>query len=143
MEKKEVMSAELAEEEFNAWAENMGIELDDDIVRSENDETVLANGKRLFIRALTRGTAVVNDSGVFSYTVSNFSPEGYKGKSVDINLPPARSFVNTTKKNDTDGMQRVLSVMSGMTGKDTGWFLNLALPDFKFFAGIAGLFLID
>ena len=141
-EEKATMSAELAEQEFNDWAENMGLEVEADESRSETDETVLANGKKLFIRALTKGNAVIDDDGNFIYTVSKFSPEGYKGSEVKITTPPPRSLVQGGKKSN-EGMQRVLSVASGMTGKDTGWFLNLGLPDFKFFAGIAGLFLID
>ncbi|MBQ9238455.1 MAG: hypothetical protein IJ191_03960 [Treponema sp.] len=136
------MSADLAEQEFNDWAESMGLEVTDES-RSETDETVFSNGKKLFIRALSKGNAVVDDNGDFVYTVSKFSPEGYKGTDVKITLPPPRSLVAGGKKGNESGMQRVLSVASGMTGKDTGWFLNLALPDFKFFMGIAGLFLID
>lgn len=140
-EKKEVMSVELAEKEFADWAENIGLEVDDEN-RSETDETVLASGKKLFIRAMTKGNAVVNDEGNFVYTVSNKSPDGYKGTDVEVTLPPPRAFVSGGKK-ETSGMQRILSVASGMTGKDSGWFMNLALPDFKFFMGIAGLFLLD
>ncbi len=140
-EKKTVMSLELAEREFNSWAENMGIEVSDEI-RGENDEIVFSNGKKLFCRAMTKGNAAVNTDGNLVYTISSRSPEGYKGTDVEITLPPPRAFVSGGK-NDSGGMQRVLSVASGMTGKDTGWLMNLALPDFKFFMGIAGLFLID
>lgn len=140
-EKNVVMSTELVEHEFSDWAENMGIEVSDEN-RNENDEIVLANGKKLFFRAMAKGNAVVNADGNLVYTVSNKSPEGYKGTDVEIKLPPPRAFVSGGK-NDSNGMQRVLSVASGMTGKDTGWLMNLALPDFKFFMGIAGLFLID
>lgn len=141
MAEKTAMSAELAEQEFNDWAESMGLEVGADNSRSEDDELVLASGKRLFVRAVTKGNAIVNDEGIFVYTVSRLSPEGYGGTDVEITMPPPRSFVNGGKKG-TDGMQRVLNVASGMTGKDTGWLLNLALPDFKFFMGIAGLFLL-
>ena len=143
MADEKTMSTELAEQEFNDWAESMGLEVSTDESRSETDETVLANGKKLFVRALSKGNAVIDDVGDFVYTVSKFSPDGYEGTSVKITLPPPRSLVSGNKKTNENGMQRVLSVASGMTGKDTGWFLNLALPDFKFFMGIAGLFLID
>lgn len=142
MEKKEVMSAELAEEEFNAWAENMGIDTDADAMRSETDETVLASGKRTVIRALAKGSLVTDDSGDLVYTVSKKSPEGYAGEKIKITTPPPRAFVSSGKKSGNE-TNRVLAVMSGMTGKDTGWFMNLNLADFKFFAGVAGLFLID
>lgn len=140
-EEKNVMSQELVDKEFTDWAENMGIEVSDED-RNENDEIVLANGKKLFSRAMKKGSAVVNADGNLVYTISDKSPEGYKGTDVEITLPPPRAFISGGK-NDSNGMQRVLSVASGMTGKDTGWLVNLALPDFKFFMGIAGLFLID
>ncbi len=120
----------------------MGLEVNADDSRSENDDTVFSNGKKLFVRAITKDNAIVNDEGNFIYAVSKLSPGGYKGTEVEIMMPPPRAFITGGKKG-TDGMQRVLSVASGMTGKDTGWFLNLALPDFKFFMGIAGLFLLD
>lgn len=142
MAEKIAMSAELAEQEFNEWAESMGLEVDTDSNLSENDEVVLSNGKKLFIRALTKGNAFINDNGNYVYTVSNLSPESFKGTEVEITMPPPRAFVTGGKKG-TDGMQRLLAIASGMTGNDTGWFLNLALPDFKFFMGIAGLFLLD
>lgn len=133
------ISEEIAEEDFTRWAEDMGLESDIENY-SGNDETVFKNGKKLFIRAITKGNAVVNDDGNFVYTVSDRSPDGYKGTDVEIKLPPPRAFI--TQK-DSDGMKRILSIASGMTGKDTGWFMKLALPDFKFFIGIAGLFLLD
>ncbi|MBP5696926.1 MAG: hypothetical protein J6X11_09835 [Treponema sp.] len=140
-ENKAVMSEELAEEEFDRWAEEIGLEVEDEN-RAENDATVFANGKKLFIRAMVKGNAVINEDGNLVYTVSKKSQEGYAGTDIEISVPPPRSFIATGKK-DSGGMQRVLSVASGMTGKDTGWFMNLGLPDFKFFMGIAGLFLID
>ena len=141
-EKKMVMSEELAESEFNDWAENMGLEIEVDENRGEVNDTLLSSGKKAFIRALTKGAAVINDSGILVYTVSKFSPEGYRDTEVEINVPSPRAFMATGKKG-SDGTQRALAVASGMTGKDTGWFLNLGLPDFKFFMGIVGLFLMD
>lgn len=141
-EKKTVMSEELALSEFNDWAENMGLEIEAGENGEETNDVLLASGKKAFIRALTRGTATINDSGLLVYTVSNFSPEGYKGTEIEINTPSPKSFIATGKKAN-DGTQRALAVASGMTGKDTGWFLNLGLPDFKFFMGIVGLFLMD
>lgn len=140
-ENKETMSQELAEKEFADWAEEMGLDIEDDS-RSEDDNIVFANAKKLFIKAVIKGNGVVDDEGNFIYTVSAKSPEGYKETAVKIGLPPPRAFVSNTK-NDSNGMQRVLSIASGMTGKDTGWILNLALLDFKFFMGIAGLFLLN
>ena len=139
---KATMSAELAEDEFNNWAENMGLEVEADESRSEMNETLLSSGKKLFIRALTKGSAVINDNGNLVYTVSRFSPEGYKDTEVEINIPSPRAFAAVGKKG-SDGTQKALSIASSMTGKDTGWFLNLGLPDFKFFMGIVGLFLMD
>lgn len=141
-EEKATMSAELAEQEFNDWAENMGLEVEADESRSEMNETLFSSGKKFFIRALTKGSAVINDSGNLIYTVSRFSPEGYKDTEVEINIPSPRAFAAVGKKG-SDGTQKALSIASSMTGKDTGWFLNLGLPDFKFFMGIVGLFLMD
>lgn len=139
---KAVMSVELAEQEFFDWAEGMGLEIETDENRTEMNETLLSGGKKQFIRALSKGNAVVNDEGNLVYTVSKFSPEGYKGTEVEISTPSPRSFMAAGKKG-SDGTQKALSIASSMTGKDTGWFLNLGLPDFKFFMGIVGLFLMD
>lgn len=142
-EKKDLtMSVELAEQEFSEWAENMGLEVEEGENRSELNETLLSSGKKLFVRALTKGNAIINDDGILVYTVSKFSPEGYRGTVIEINVPSPRAFTATDKKGN-DGTQKALAIASSMTGQDTGWFLNLGLPDFKFFMGIVGLFLMD
>lgn len=136
-----VMSAELAEQEFNTWAENVGLEVEDES-RDEMNATLLSNGKKLFIKALSKGSAFINDNGILVYKVSKFSPEGYRDTEVEINIPSPRAFIVGGKKG-SEGTQKALSIASSMTGKDTGWFVNLGLVDFKFFMGIVGLFLMD
>ena len=141
-EKKRIMSEELAEKEFESWADSMGLEIDENESRSEMTETLLSSGKKQFVKALTKGNGVIDDEGILVYTVSKFSPEGYRGVEVKINIPSPRAFMVSGKKG-SEGTQKALAIASGMTGQDTGWILNLGLPDFKFFMGIVGLFLMD
>lgn len=138
--KEEVkISAETAEKEFLRWADAMDFELDAD---DEKDAANLESSKKKITRAVEKGSCAVNDEGNLVYTVSKQSPEGYAGEDIVISRPNARGYIQGAGKKD-GGISMTLGVMSGMTGKDTGWFSNLALKDFNFFSAVAYFFLIS
>ena len=80
----------------------MGLEIETDENRTEMNETLLSNGKKQFIRALSKGNAVVNDEGNLVYTVSKFSPEGYKGTEVEISTPSPEALWPQEKRGVTE-----------------------------------------
>lgn len=133
------ISAETAEKEFLRWADAMDFELEID---DESDKAAFEGSKKRIVHAVEKGRCSVNDEGKLVYTVSKQSPEGYAGEDIVISRPNARGYIQGAKAKD-GGVSVTLGIMSGMTGKDTGWFSNLALNDFNFFSAVAYFFLIS
>ena len=85
MEKKEVMSEELALQEIERWADENDIDI---YVKGQNGETMLDASIPKLIRKIQSGALVVNDENDFVYTVSDKSPSVFS--SVICILPLTR-----------------------------------------------------
>lgn len=136
----ETMSAELAEQEIARWAEDNDI----DIVGagfSDTDKLSLTMTKERLVKSMQRGFLSINDKGNFVYTVSQKSPAGFAGTSVEIVPPNGRAYMGIDNYKTQQMNHKIVAICSAMTGKDIGWFSNLYNTDYKVFTGIAQLFM--
>lgn len=136
-EKKTVMSEELAEKEFVRWAEGHGI----DLTSFEGEKSnVFQGSRRRVVNAFMNGSLVLEDTGILEYTVSALSPEGYAGEKVKIRGMTGKAWMAMDKFKAEEQIHQLVATASAVTGKDMGWFSNLANPDFLLFTNVVALF---
>jgi len=130
---------ETAENEFNTFCENNEIE-HDETAMDEDELKVFSEIKRRFIKFCMAGRIEVDGTSI-KYTISNFSPENFRGEIVLIKRPGGQAFSAMDGYKDERGISRLLSYMSAMTGKEIKYFSKIDGSDWKFISGIATLFL--
>jgi hypothetical protein len=130
---------ETAESEFNLFCENNGIEHDETAMNDEEKES-FADIKKRFIKACMEGRAVVNGQSI-EYTVSQFSPENFKGNTITIKRPGGNAFAAMDSFREKESVHKLLGFMSAMTGQEVKYFSKLDILDWKFFSSVSSLFL--
>jgi len=130
---------ETAESEFVQFCENNGIEHDETAINDE-EKNSFSEIKRHFINACMDGRVEVDGTSL-KYTVSKFSPDGFKGEVLTIKRPAGQSFVAMDGWKDERSVQRLLGFFSANVGKDMKYFTKLDIIDWKFLNSIATLFL--
>ncbi|MBQ6782298.1 MAG: hypothetical protein IJP62_13895 [Treponema sp.] len=137
-EKNEVMSEELAEKEFERWVNLANIDLSG---YAEDEVVAFLKIKKRISNAFKNGSLFVNDDGTLEYEVSQASPAGYAGDKVKISGLNGRAWLAADKYKSEEQIHKLIAVASAITGKDTGWFANLASGDFLIFTNIVSLFM--
>ena len=137
-DKNVVMSEELAEKEFERWANLANIDLSG---YAEDEVVAFLKIKKRISNAFKNGSLILNDDGTLEYEVSRASPAGYAGEKVKIGSLNGRAWLAADKYKSEEQIHKLIAVASAITGKDTGWFANLASGDFLFFTNIVSLFM--
>ncbi len=141
MEEKLTVSKEQAIAEFDAWRENCDLDFDENDL--PDDQKALVDGcRRRFVKAMTGGRLVV-DGEKLKYTISDKSPDGFKGREVEIKNPGARLKFAMDGFKDNQQAEREIAGMSALTGQDVGFFRKLCMTDFNFFEGVIALFMLS
>ena len=137
-EEKMVMSEELAMKEIERWADENDIDL---YVNASNGEKLLDATAPKLIKAICRGTLIVNDDGDFEYTISDRSPEGFAGTRLTIKTPTGAAYMALDSFKEHQGVHRTFAILSAMTGKDVSWFAKLSNIDYKILNFITSFFI--
>jgi hypothetical protein len=130
---------ETAENEFIRYCDSNGIEHNEDELNEEELE-LFKDIKKRFIKACTEGRVEV-DGRNLKYTLSEFSPEGFKGEVVTIKRPGGNAFSAGDSFKEKESIKRLQGFLSAQTGKDVSYFTKIDVLDWKFFNAIASLFL--
>lgn len=138
MSEKNVMSDELAEQEFNKWAEMANIDVS---AFGDEEAGAFQKAKQRISSAFKKGALILNDDGTLEYEISQASPAGYAGDKVKISQLNGRAWLAADKYKAEEQIHKLIAVASAITGKDTGWFANLASGDFLIFTNIVSLFM--
>ena len=138
MEKKNVMSEDLAMDEINRWADENEIDI---YVKGQNGEKLLDASIPKLVSKIQSGALVVNEEGCFEYTISDKSPAGYAGEKIVFKTPNGGAFMAMDKFKADEGIHKTLAVASAMTGQDIRWFANVAHNDYKEISIIASFFI--
>ena len=138
MEKKNVMSEEMAMQEINRWADENEIDI---YVKGQNGEKLLDASIPKLVSKIQSGALVVNENGCFEYTVSDKSPTGYAGEKIVFKTPDGGAFMAMDKFKEHEGIHKTLAVASAMTGQDIRWFANVAHNDYKVISIITSFFI--
>ena len=135
----EKIDRETAKSEFINYCKNNGLEHEETAMNEEEKETFTEIKKR-FIDNCTQGRVEVDGTSL-KYTLSNFSPDGFKGETVIIKRPSGSAFTAMDGWKEREGVHKLLGFLSSMTGKEVKYFSKLDIIDWKFFNSIATLFL--
>jgi hypothetical protein len=130
---------ETAESEFIRYCENNGIEHEETAMNDEEKDT-FSDIKKRFIDNCTDGRVEVDGTSL-KFTLSNFSPENFKGETIIIKRPSGNAFTAMDGWKEKESVHKLLGFMSAMTGKEVKYFSKIDIVDWKFFNSIATLFL--
>ncbi len=132
------MSQEMAEKEFERWAEVQKLDISD---LGETERKRIEGAKRRIIKAFMRGALVLDDDGSLEYTISERSPTGYAGETVRIGGMTGKAWMAMDTCKADEQIHQLMAVASALTGKDVSWFGKLASRDFLVFSNIIALFM--
>ena len=130
---------ETAEAEFIRYCE-INEFLHDELAMEDDEKESFSDIKQRFIRACMSGRVEV-DGNSLKYTLSKFSPEGFRGESVTIQRPIGNAFSAMDSFKDRESIHKLHGFMSAMTGKEVKYFSKIDISDWKFFQAISQLFL--
>ena len=138
MANEEKMSEELAMQEIERWADDNDIDL---YVTVKDGTKLLDATAPKLIKAICRGSLIVNDNCEFEYTVSDKSPEGYAGTKLVIKRPTSAAYMALDSYKDQQSVHKTFALLSSMTGRDVGWFAKLDNIDYKILNIITSFFI--
>lgn len=140
-EKKEnKISKEVANTDFENWADALGIDYDTSSMTDE-DKSGFEKLKAPIIKAITDGRCVI-DGNKIEYTIKTCAKsEGLIGKVVTIDPPSGGIYTGMDGFKETQIIHRLNGAMSAMTALDIGVFNKLDIRDYSFFRAVLQLFL--
>lgn len=140
IETKAKISKEVANKDFESWADALGIEYDTDGMNAE-EKADFERVKAPIIKAIVDGRCVV-DGNSLEYTIKTCAAaEGLAGRNVKIGAPSGAIYSGMDGYKETQNVHRLNGAMSAMTGLDVGIFPKLDLRDYSFFKAVVQLFL--
>lgn len=137
-ENKTEISEELAMKDLERWAEDNDIDLY--VTTKDGDKLLDATAPKL-IKAIQRGSLVLNDQCEFEYTISQKSPQGFAGEKIVLRTPTSAAYMAMDSFKEQQSVHKTLALLSAMTGKDVSWFAKLSNIDYKILNFITSFFI--
>jgi hypothetical protein len=138
---KNTIDKKTAEAEFARYCEANDIDCDTSGMTDDEKKDFAPIQKR-FVKACMQGRVKVDGTDL-KYTVSKFSPPGFKGNEITISRSGGQSFMGMDGYKDTQSVHKMNGFLSAMTGQETSFFTKIDGSDWMFFRDIATLFLVD
>lgn len=135
----QVVAEEVCLKEFDEWCDSIGIDHDVNEMDEESREDFIKNRNTL-IKACKKGLLSFGD-GELEYTISDLSPDGFKGSVLKIGQPTGKIFTAMDNLKDTQSFKKLANVMSAITGKDVGYFDKLHASDWRVLQVISVFFI--
>lgn len=138
-ETKAKITREVANNDFENWADLVHIDYDTDEMNAEEKQTFEVL-KKTVLKAIMNGSCVVNGD-TLEYTIRTCKrAEGLIGRKVVIDSPGGNINTGMDGYKDTQNVHRLNGAMSAMTGLDVGIFPKLDAWDYSFFRSVVTLF---
>jgi hypothetical protein len=130
-QKKNVVAAEVAEEEFTRWAEALDLDLDP-AGMNEDDRRGFTEQKRLIVNAIEAGRLSISSEGL-----AVFKPrDGFEA--ITFHEPKGSVVIKGRAPSDAE---RVAGMVQKMTGEPAARFEGMLVRDYKVCTAIATLLL--
>jgi len=130
----EVVSREVAEQEFDRFCEAMALEFDPKKMDDE-DRQGLATHRDRFVTACMRGRLSVNDAGEAVLTCSA------DGSDVTFSEPSGEAMLELDRAKKGHAIQGLFLYMAKVTGRPPKFFSDMKKRDLDVCMSIANLFL--
>lgn len=129
------VAKEVAEAEFERFLESMDLDADPSTMDAD-DAKAFDEAKRTLVRAIERGSLVVDEKGQPIYT-----PQLGDIGAITFYEPTGASFIAMDGKKKDQQMAKMFAVMADMTRKPAATFSKLTMRDFKICQTLVTLFL--
>lgn len=136
MEKKYVMTEDMARAELDKWMD------DNDIIISDDTRKSIGSDVDNVVYSIMRGDLVLEEDGTASYTVSKKTKGAAQGQKVAITEPSGNVFMEMGKKKDVSEMEQLVTAVCNMTGQARSWLAGLAVRDYKVLLSVCSLFML-
>ena len=130
------IAREMAEVEFNRFAEAMDLDVDTATMNAEDLEGYEQQVGRV-IRAIQKGSLVINDNGEPVFTTQR----GEAQRVITFYEPTGASLMAMDKKKKSEDIGKMFSTMADMTKSSDKWFAQMKHPDLKVCLAVTTLFL--
>lgn len=129
-----LVDEQTALDDFNRWAETMGIDLEG---LDEDDAADVARHRRRIVNAIKVGAATINDVGdEIAYKPQRSDVEPFK-----FYEPKGEAWLASDKSKKGHSIAQINAVLASVTRRPPKMFANLASVDYKFCQSVAVLFL--
>lgn len=135
------ISKEQAEAEFDVWRDACDLDFDEGYL-PDDQKALVASTRRRFVKAMTGGRLTVQGEKLL-YTISDKSPEGFRGREIEIKNPGARLRLAMDGFKENQQAEKEIAGMSAITGQDVGFFRKIYTTDFNLVEGIMALFMLS
>lgn len=137
MGKNEKINPDMAESEFQRFAEAWDIELDLEGFSSE-DKDEYDTQKRRIIRAIMKGRAFISDEGL-TVTYELIQPIAETSK-IEMNIPKGDAYLAMDKFKEKQGIHKLNAFMAASSKVNPKIFSSMDGRDLKFFQAVTTLF---
>lgn len=129
---------QVAENDFNRWAEAWDIDTDREYMDAEDRED-FDNMRTRMIRAIQRGRLVISETAD-EVTQSLHRPLGETAE-VTYRIPSGSAWLTMDQHKEKQGMHKMFSYLGSMTGLPYKTFSNMDGRDLKLAQQVAALFM--
>jgi hypothetical protein len=136
MKKSQKIAKEVAEKEFERFADAMDLDVDEKEM-SEQELDAFMPHKLVLLKALQRGTLVINDNGEPAFTPKMSE----NSKPLVFKEPTGAALMAMDRRKSNESMARLYAMMGDMTSTNANTFAKLAWRDLKVCQAITTLFL--
>lgn len=130
------ISAELAEQEFNRFAESMDLEFDTESMDPE-DVKGFDHNKSIIIKAIKKGSLIIDEKGQPTYTPQRTENVG----TIVFHEPTGASLMAMDSGKKTEDVKKLYHVMADVTGREPKVFSSMKMVDLKICMAVITLFL--
>lgn len=134
--KVEVVAQEVAEAEFDRFVDLMDIDLDPDVMDDEDKKGVALQKTRM-IKAIQRGSLVINDKGEPVFTPQRKAGVG----PITFHCPTGAALMEVDKKKEGHDVAKSVTVMASISKTNPAVFANMEWPDFNVCSAVLTIFL--
>lgn len=130
------ISVEMAEQEFDRFAESMDLDFDTTGMDAE-DSKGFDHNKGIILKAIQKGALIIDDKGQPVYT-----PQRTDGaKAITFKEPTGASLMAMDGGKKTEDVKKLYHVMADVTETDAKVFSSMKMADLKVCMAVITLFL--
>lgn len=130
------ISSEIAEKEFQRFADDMDLDLDPTAMNDEDKES-LTDSRRRMVRAIQDGSMIINSSGLPEYTPRRSK----RDTPITFYEPTGASLLAIDQAKRNADVSKTFKILAEITKETPALFSALMVSDVKVCTAVLGLFM--